>query len=49
MVFGVRPIEQLQEDIDAFNTEIPEDIFVEIDKKFANIDADIVVPSLWKK
>lgn len=49
LVFGVRTIEQLQEDIDAFNKEIPEDIFVEIDKKFANIDADIVVPSLWKK
>ena len=49
LVFGVRTIEQLQEDIDAFNKKIPEDIFVEIDKKFANIDADIVVPSLWKK
>lgn len=49
LVFGVRTIEQLQEDIDAFNKKIPEEIFAEIDEQFANIDADIVVPSLWKK
>ena len=49
LVFGVRTIEQLQEDIDAFNKEIPEDIFFEIDEKFSDIDANIMVPSLWKK
>lgn len=49
LVFGVRTIEQLQEDIDAFNKTIPNEIFDEIDEKFKNMDIDIVVPSLWKK
>lgn len=49
LVFGIRTIEQLQEDIDAFNKNIPENIFVEIDEEFSSIDTDIVVPSLWKK
>ena len=32
------------EDLDLENT-----VYEEIDKEFANIDTDIVVPSLWKK
>lgn len=49
LVFGVRTIEQLKEDIESFNRDIPEDIFEEIDKEFSGISADIVVPSLWVK
>ena len=49
LVFGVRTLEQLKEDMDSFNKEIPEDIFKEIDKEFSGISADLVVPSLWVK
>ncbi len=49
LVFGIRSIEQLNEDICSFNKSIPDDIFSEIDKKFQGISADLVVPSLWVK
>ena len=49
LVFGIRNLDQLKQDIASFNRTISEDIFEDIDKDFANIDADIVVPSLWKK
>lgn len=49
IVFGIRGLEQLEEDINAFRKDIPEEIFLNIDKKFAGIEAGIVVPSLWKK
>ncbi|SDW87494.1 Predicted oxidoreductase [Lachnospiraceae bacterium KHCPX20] len=49
LVFGVRSLEQLKEDIKSFNKEIPESIFDEIDTEFSGIDADLVVPSLWVK
>lgn len=49
IVFGIRNLEQLKEDINAFKKDIPEEIFLSIDEKFAGIEADIVVPSLWKK
>jgi len=49
LVFGVRSLEQLKEDIESFKKEIPDRIFDEIDKEFSGIDADLVVPSLWVK
>lgn len=49
LVFGIRNIEQLQEDINAFNKDIPQEIFDTIDKEFSGIDADLVIPSLWVK
>ena len=49
LVFGVRTIEQLKEDIDAFNKDIPEEVFKLLDDTFANIEHDLVIPSLWKK
>lgn len=49
LVFGVRSIEQLKEDIEAFNKDIPENILALLDEAFANIDHDLVIPSLWKK
>ncbi len=49
LVFGVRSLEQLKEDIESFNKIIPDNIFDEIDKEFSGVDADIVVPSLWVK
>lgn len=49
LVFGIRNMEQLKEDIDSFQKEIPEEIFREIDNEFSGIDADLVVPSLWVK
>lgn len=49
LVFGIRDLEQLKEDMTSFEKNIPSDVFDEIDKEFADIDTDIVVPSLWKK
>lgn len=49
LVFGIRNLEQLKEDIVSFGKVICSDIFQEIDKVFENIDTDIVVPSLWKR
>lgn len=49
LVFGIRSLEQLKEDIMSFNKEIPERIFKDIDREFSGIAADIVVPSLWVK
>ena len=49
LVLGVRTIEQLKENIVSFDKEIPEAIFVELDKEFSGIPADLVVPSLWVK
>lgn len=49
LVFGIRTLEQLEEDIRAFHVEIPGGIFEEIDHMFSGISADIVVPSLWKR
>ena len=49
LVFGIRTLEQLKEDIDSFSKDIPEDVFAEADKLFADIETDLVVPSLWVK
>ena len=49
LVFGVRSIEQLKEDISAFGKDIPNSLFDEIDEQFAGISADLVIPSLWVK
>ena len=49
LVFGIRSLEQLQEDIASFSKEIPDSIFDEIDKEFSGISTDLVIPSLWVK
>ena len=49
LVFGIRTLEQLKEDIASFQKDIPESVFEAIDKEFSEIEADLVVPSLWKK
>lgn len=49
LVIGVRSISQLSEDINIFNREIPQSVLNKIDEEFSGIDANIVVPSLWKK
>lgn len=49
LVFGIRDMEQLKEDMLAFERVIPAEIFDALEKEFAGIAADIVVPSLWKK
>lgn len=47
LVFGIRTLEQLKEDIGAFEKSIPNCIFDEMDIAFSDIPADLVVPSLW--
>lgn len=49
LVFGIRDLEQLKQDIAAFNIDIPKDVLCRLDKEFSEIDTDIVVPSLWKR
>lgn len=49
LVFGIRDMEQLKEDITAFRKEIPDEIFIKMDDIFSDIETDIVVPSLWKR
>ena len=49
LVFGVDNMEQLKQDIEYFNKEIPSDTVKEIAKEFTEIETDIVMPSLWKK
>ena len=49
LVFGVDNMEQLKQDIEYFNKEIPSDTVKEIAKEFTGIETDIVMPSLWKK
>lgn len=49
LVFGVDNMDQLKADIDYFNKEIPSSIVNVIANEFKEIEADIVMPSLWKK
>ena len=49
LVFGVDNLAQLKEDIDTFKEDISRDIIEDIAKEFTDIEADVVMPSLWKK
>jgi len=49
LVFGVRSLDQLREDISAFQLELPVGIIKELESQFADVAPDIVMPSLWKK
>jgi aryl-alcohol dehydrogenase-like predicted oxidoreductase len=49
LVFGVDNIKQLKENINFFETDIDKEIMNDIAVEFKNIEADIVMPSLWKK
>lgn len=49
LVFGIRTIEQLKEDVESFWKDIPKKIFDEIEHDFSGIPTDLVVPSLWVK
>lgn len=49
LVFGVDSLEQLKEDILLFHSEVPEDLLKQIEGEFRGLDAELVMPSLWKK
>lgn len=49
LVFGVRNIAQLKENIEAFSYDLPDDIADELKREFGSVEADIVMPSLWKR
>ena len=49
LVFGVDSIEQLKEDIVLFEQIVPNGILDLIENEFTALEADIVMPSLWKK
>ena len=42
-------MEQLKQDIELFSQEIPTDLLRIIENEFADIEADVVMPSLWKR
>ena len=49
LVFGVYNIRQLKEDIQIFQEDIDKDVIRDISREFCDIEADIVMPSLWKR
>lgn len=49
LVFGVDSMEQLKENIFLFRESVPTDILEILEKGFSGLNADIVMPSLWKK
>ena len=49
LVFGVDSLEQLKQNINLFNEEIPIQILKSIEREFAGIAAEVVMPSLWKR
>lgn len=49
LVFGVDSEEQLEFDIEAFEQNVTSEILEMIENEFCGIDADVVMPSLWKK
>ena len=49
LVFGVDNLEQLKEDIEVFQQDLDKAIIHEISLEFCDIEADIVMPSLWKR
>lgn len=49
LVFGVDSLEQLKDDITFFNTDLPADLLEQIGTEFDDIEAEIVMPSLWEK
>lgn len=49
LVFGVRDLNQLKEDIRVFSEDMPTEVTEELERCFANVEAEIVMPSLWKR
>lgn len=47
LVFGVDNMEQLKENINIFNRDLNVDIIKDFSNEFKDIDADIMMPSLW--
>ena len=49
LVFGVDSLEQLKDDIYYFSKQVDEQLLSQLESEFDDIDASIVMPSLWKK
>lgn len=49
LVFGIDNIAQLKENIQVFQKDISDDLIDSIAIEFRDIEADIVMPSLWKR
>ena len=49
LVFGVDCMEQLKEDIQLFERPVDIESLEELGRKFTDLEADIVMPSLWKR
>lgn len=49
LVFGVHDLHQLQESIDSFFVNVPEEAIREAKRLFADIDPNLVMPNKWRK
>ena len=49
LVFGIHSLEQLKENVKLFEQDTNEDVMSIIDHTFQDIDAEIIIPSLWEK
>ena len=49
LVFGVHDMNQLEENIDSFSADVPEEAIREAKRLFANIDSRLVMPNKWGK
>ena len=49
LVFGVDNLEQLKENIAAFEEPVPADTLDEAERIFHDVDSDLVMPNKWRK
>ena len=49
LVFGVHDMNQLQENIDSFSSDVPEKAIREAKRLFADVDPSLVMPNKWRR
>lgn len=49
LVFGVHDMNQLQENVDSFSADVPEEALKEAKRLFAEVDSNLVMPNKWRK
>lgn len=49
LVFGVHGMKQLQENIESFSADVPEEAIQEAKHQFANIESRLVMPNKWRR
>ena len=49
LVFGVHDMNQLQENIDSFSSDVPDEAIREAKRLFADVDPSLVMPNKWRR